>query len=123
MAPAICVTWPLPLHSGQVEEPPPLDPAKQPQVVRVEGTAPASSSTVRSTLDDKFSTEYDLSGGGADNAWTLTMKPSVETALEQKTVDQAIETITQRVFAVAATSPDPSTPKKPTRKRAQADKP
>jgi preprotein translocase subunit SecD len=81
------------------------DPAKQPEVIRVEGTAPASSSVVRSTLDDKFSNEYDLSGGGADNTWTLTMKPSVETALEQKTVDQAIETITDRVNSLGVSEP------------------
>jgi preprotein translocase subunit SecD len=78
---------------------------KQPTVIRVEGTAPASSSTVRSTLDDKFSTEYDLGGGGSDSTWTLTMKPSVETALEQKTVDQAIETITDRVNALGVSEP------------------
>ena len=81
------------------------DPANKPQAVRVEGTAAASSSTVRSTLDDKFSTEYDLAGGGADNTWSLTMKPSVETALEQKTVDQAIETITDRVNALGVSEP------------------
>ena len=81
------------------------DPVKQPEVIRVEGTAPASSSSVQTTLDDKFSTQYDLSGGGADNIWTLTMKPSVETALEQKTVDQAIETITDRVNSLGVSEP------------------
>jgi len=81
------------------------DPTNKPQLLRVEGTAPASSSTVRSALDDKFSSEYDLAGGGADNTWTLTMKPSVETALEQKTVDQAIETITDRVNALGVSEP------------------
>jgi len=81
------------------------DPVKQPEVIRVEGTAPASSSAVQTTLDDKFSTQYDLSGGGADNIWTLTMKPSVETALEQKTVDQAIETITDRVNSLGVSEP------------------
>ena len=81
------------------------DPVKQPEVIRVEGTAPASSSLVRSTLDDKFSNQYDLSGGGADNAWTLTMKPSIEAALEQRTVDQAIETITDRVNSLGVSEP------------------
>jgi len=81
------------------------DPVKQPDVIKVEGTALASSGTVRSTLDDKFLTDYDLSGGGADNSWTLTMKPSIETALEQKTVDQAIETITDRVNALGVSEP------------------
>jgi preprotein translocase subunit SecD len=60
---------------------------------------------VRSTLDDKFSNQYDLSGGGADNTWTLTMRPSVETALEQRTVDQAIETITDRVNSLGVSEP------------------
>jgi preprotein translocase subunit SecD len=73
-------------------------------VVKVEGTSPAASGSVRSTLDDKFSTDYDLSGG-SDNSWTLTMKPNVETALEQKTVDQAIETITDRVNALGVSEP------------------
>jgi preprotein translocase subunit SecD len=81
------------------------DPVKQPELIRVEGTAPASSATVRSTLDDKFSNEYDLTGGGADNSWTLTMKPNVELALEQKTVDQAIETITDRVNSLGVSEP------------------
>jgi preprotein translocase subunit SecD len=81
------------------------DPVKQPEAVRVEGTATASSSAVRSLLDDKFSTEYDLTGGSADNTWTLTMKPSVESALEQKTVDQAIETITDRVNSLGVSEP------------------
>jgi preprotein translocase subunit SecD len=81
------------------------DPVNHPDVIRVEGTAPASSSTVRSTLDDKFSNQYDLSGGSADNTWTLTMKPNIETALEQKTVDQAIETITDRVNSLGVSEP------------------
>src|SRR3984885_3607610 len=80
------------------------DPGKQPEVVKMEGPSPAASGTVRSTLDDKFSTDYDLSGG-SDNSWTLTMKPNVETALEQKTVDQAIETITDRVNSLGVSEP------------------
>jgi preprotein translocase subunit SecD len=81
------------------------DPAKQPQVIRVEGVPAASSSTARSTLDDKFSTQYDVTSGGSDGAFVLTMKPSVQTALEQKTVDQAIETITDRVNALGVSEP------------------
>jgi preprotein translocase subunit SecD len=80
------------------------DPAK-PTVIRVEGTPQASSSTVRSTLDTKYSTEYDLTGGGADNTWTLTMKPMIVTALEKKTVEQAIETIRDRVDTLGVSEP------------------
>ena len=39
------------------------DPAK-PETIRVEGFAAASSNAVRSLLDTKYSTEYDLTGGG-----------------------------------------------------------
>ncbi len=54
------------------------DPAKQPQVVRIEGIPAAGSASARSTLEDKFSTQYDVSSGGSDGAFTLTMKPSVK---------------------------------------------
>jgi len=81
------------------------DPTKQPQVIRIEGTTQAQASTVRSTLDAKYSNEYDLSGGGADNTWTLTMKPPVVSALETKTVEQAIETIRDRVDSLGVSEP------------------
>jgi preprotein translocase subunit SecD len=79
------------------------DPAR-PQVIRVEGVAPASGSAVRSALDTKYSTEYDISGG-SDNTFTLTMKPNIETALEKKTVQQAIETIRDRVDTLGVSEP------------------
>ena len=80
------------------------DPAN-PQLIRVEGTAAGKSSDVRSLIDGKYGTEYDLAGGGADNTWTLTMKPTVETALEAKTVQQAIETIRDRVDTLGVSEP------------------
>jgi preprotein translocase subunit SecD len=80
------------------------DPAK-PTVVHVEGTTQAQSSAVRSALDAKYSTEYDLTGGGADNTFTLTMKATAEKALEQKTVEQAIETIRDRVDSLGVSEP------------------
>ena len=80
------------------------DPNK-PGIVRVEGTSPAQSSSVRSVLDDKYSNEYDVAGGGAENSWTLTMKPAVESTLEEKTVQQAIETIRDRVDTLGVSEP------------------
>jgi preprotein translocase subunit SecD len=79
------------------------DPAK-PQVIRIEGVPPASVAAVRSTLDAKYSNEYDISGG-SDNAFALTMKPNVQTALEKKTVEQAIETIRDRVDSLGVSEP------------------
>ncbi len=89
------------LGFSQVYKPDP----KSPQVIRIEGTDPTQSGTVRSTLDSKYSNEYDLAGGGGENTWMLTMKPSVESALEKKTVEQAIETIRDRVDTLGVSEP------------------
>src|SRR5580698_1085743 len=87
---------------GQAAKP---DPANKPMVIQVTGVAPAKSGAVESLLDNKYSNEYDLTGGGSDGIFTLTMKPSAETALEQKTVQQAIETIRDRVDSLGVAEP------------------
>ena len=89
------------LAFSQVYKP---DPSK-PELVRIEGTAPASASAVRSVLDDKFSNEYDIDSANNDTAFTLTMKQPIETALEEKTVQQAIETINDRVNSLGVSEP------------------
>ena len=63
-----------------------------------------SSNAVRSLLDTKYSNEYDVDSG-SDNSLTLTMKPTVVKALEEKTVQQAIETIRDRVNALGVSEP------------------
>ncbi|HWG19283.1 MAG TPA: protein translocase subunit SecD [Terracidiphilus sp.] len=78
------------------------DPNK-PTVIQIDGTAPASSSTVQSTLDAKYSNDYDINS--ANGAWTLTMKPNVEQDLERRTVTQAIETIRDRVDTLGVSEP------------------
>jgi len=88
------------LTFSQVYKPDP----KRPQVIRIEGAPQASSSAVRSLLDSKYSNEYDVSGG-SDNGYTLTMKPSVQSNLEHKTVQQAIETIRDRVDSLGVSEP------------------
>jgi preprotein translocase subunit SecD len=97
------------LSFTQVYKPYPItrpdDPTAKPEIVRVEGTTQAQAASVRTTLEDKYSSQYDVTGGGADNTWTLTMKPSIETAMEQKTVDQEIETITDRVNSLGVSEP------------------
>jgi preprotein translocase subunit SecD len=80
------------------------DPTK-PEVVKVEGVSPANASAVSSTLDNKYSNEYDVTGTGADGSFTLTMKPSIESSLEEKTVQQAIETIRDRVDTLGVSEP------------------
>ncbi|MGA2848536.1 MAG: protein translocase subunit SecD [Terracidiphilus sp.] len=80
------------------------DPAK-PQVIHIEGTTQAQASTVSNTLETKYSNDYDLTGGGADNTFTLTLKPAAETALKQRTVEQTIETIRERVDSLGVSEP------------------
>ena len=89
------------LTFSQVYKP---DPNK-PEAIRVEGLTPASASAARSLLDTKYSSEYDLAGGGSDTSFVLTMKPLVEKALEDKTVQQAIETVNDRVNSLGVSEP------------------
>jgi preprotein translocase subunit SecD len=89
------------LGYSQVYKP---DPTK-PTVIRIEGIAAGKSSDVRSLLDSKYSNEYDFTGGGSENSLIVTMKPPVEQALEKKTVQQAIETIRDRVDSLGVSEP------------------
>jgi preprotein translocase subunit SecD len=88
------------LTYSQVYKP---DPAR-PDVIKVEGTDPTKASAARSTLDAKYSNEYDVSGG-SDNSFTVTMKPNIVKALNDKTVQQAIETIRDRVDTLGVSEP------------------
>jgi preprotein translocase subunit SecD len=89
------------LTFSQVYKP---DPNK-PEVIRVEGTSPAQSSQVSTLLEGtKYADEYDMSEG-ANNTWTLTMKPLYETDLDKRAVTQAIETIRDRVDQLGVSEP------------------
>lgn len=78
---------------------------KKPDVIRIEGTSPAQSDAVSSLLNStRYSNEYDVSQD-SNNAWTLTMKPLFENDLKQRTVQEAISTITDRVNALGVTEP------------------
>jgi preprotein translocase subunit SecD len=89
------------LSFSQVYKP---DPTK-PETVRIEGTTAAQASAIRTLLDNKYSSEYDVTGGGGDTSFALAMKPLVESALEEKTVQQAIETIRDRVDTLGVSEP------------------
>ena len=79
------------------------NPSK-PELVEIDGVSQANATNARSLFDSKYGNEYDESGG-SDNAFTLTMKPMVEKALEEKTVQQAIETIRDRVDTLGVSEP------------------
>src|SRR5580658_5420566 len=89
------------LTYAQVVKP---DPNK-PELIEVDGTPAAKASDVRSLLDQKFSNEYDIDGNSNETSFTLTMKPLVEKDLEQKTVQQEIETVRERVDSLGTFEP------------------
>lgn len=86
---------------SQVVKPDP----KKPELIRIEGVSPAQSSAAREVLDNKYSNEYDVAGGGADGAFTVTMKPNIEKALDDRTVQNTIEVIRDRVDTLGVAEP------------------
>ncbi|WP_109486634.1 protein translocase subunit SecD [Occallatibacter savannae] len=80
------------------------DPTK-PELIRIEGVNPTQSGAAREVLDSKYSNEYDVAGGGADGAFTVTMKPNIEKALDDRTVQNTIEVIRDRVDTLGVAEP------------------
>lgn len=76
----------------------------RPEFIQIDGVAPASSSQARSLLEQKYGNEYDVAGG-SDTPLTLTMKAQILRQLEEKTVQQAIETINDRVNSLGVSEP------------------
>jgi preprotein translocase subunit SecD len=76
----------------------------RPEVIKVLGTAADRSSDVRSTLNARYGNQYDISGG-ADNSWTLTLKPSQIADIQKRTLSQAIDTIRERIDKLGVNEP------------------
>jgi len=79
------------------------DPSK-PEMIRIEGTSQTAAGSIRALLDSKYSNEFDVSGG-TDAPFVLSLKPLVKKQLEEKTVQQAIETINDRVNSLGVSEP------------------
>jgi len=94
------------LGFSQVYKPTPLtaDGGGRPELIQIDGVSPANVSAVRSLIDQKYGNEYDLNGG-SDGSFQLVMKPQIEQALQAKTVQQAIETIRDRVDSLGVSEP------------------
>ena len=78
------------------------DPNHPEQVV-IQGVPPQSSSDLRTLVQDKLP-EYDATSG-ANNAWTVTMRPTALNDLEKNAVTQAIETIRNRIDQLGVSEP------------------
>src|SRR2546426_1612292 len=79
------------------------DPVNNPDKIVIKGVPPEASADLRSIVSDRLP-EYDLTSG-AENSWTLTMKPQALAELKNRAVTQAIETIRNRIDSLGVTEP------------------
>ena len=79
------------------------DPQNNPDHVMIKGVAPESSAELRRIVQERLP-EYDLASG-AENSWTLAMKPGQLTDLKNRSVAQAIETIRNRIDQLGVSEP------------------
>ena len=79
------------------------DQTNHPEQIAIKGVPSANSSDLRSIVQDRLP-EYDLSSGAGDT-FTLTMKPSVLSDLKNRAVQQAIETIRNRIDKLGISEP------------------
>jgi preprotein translocase subunit SecD len=79
------------------------DPANNPDHIVIKGVPPEASSDLRSLISDRLP-EYDAKSG-PENSWVLTMKPAQLTDLKNRAVQQAIETIRNRVDKLGVSEP------------------
>ncbi len=85
---------------GEISKP---DPMNHPELIALKGVPPEQSSDLRRIITDKFP-EYDLTSG-AQNGWSMTMKPSIAADTKKKAVQQAIETIRNRIDQLGVSEP------------------
>jgi|SRR5580704_14593771 preprotein translocase subunit SecD len=79
------------------------DPVNNPDKIVIKGVPPESTSDLRNLISDRLP-EYDATSG-AENSWVLTMKPQQLTDLKNRAVQQAIETIRNRVDKLGVSEP------------------
>jgi preprotein translocase subunit SecD len=79
------------------------DPANNPDKIVIKGVPPDSTSDLRSIVSDRLP-EYDAASG-ADNTWTISMKPQALQELKNRAVQQAIETIRNRIDSLGVSEP------------------
>jgi preprotein translocase subunit SecD len=79
------------------------DAQKAPDHVVIKGVPPASRTDLLGIVQDRLP-EYDVASG-ADNTFSLTMKPSLLSDMKNKAVTQAIETIRTRIDSLGVSEP------------------
>ncbi len=80
-----------------------LDPVNAPQTITLRGVDIGAAGDLRSIVSDQFG-EYDLVSG-AENSWTVGLKPTVLETIKTRAVQQAIETIRNRIDQLGVSEP------------------
>jgi preprotein translocase subunit SecD len=79
------------------------DPQNNPDKIVIKGVPAEARKDLLDIANDRLP-EYNLTSG-ADNSWTLTMKPQILSDLKNKAVTQAIETIRNRIDSLGVSEP------------------
>ncbi len=85
---------------GEITKP---NPQQDPQTVLIKGVPPESSNELRSLVSDRLP-DYDLTSG-VENSWTVQLKPAAVKDMKDKAVQQAIETIRNRIDQLGVSEP------------------
>ncbi len=79
------------------------DPQNNPDHISIKGVQPSARGDLLSIVQDHLP-EYDITGG-AENSFSMAMKPAMLTDLKNKAVAQAIETIRNRIDQLGVSEP------------------
>ena len=79
------------------------DPANRPEQIVITGVPPGATSDLRSIVQNRLP-DYDAASG-ANNSWTVTMKPTALADTRNRAVQQAIETIRNRIDQLGVSEP------------------
>ncbi len=79
------------------------DPQDHPDQIVIKGVGPEAAGELRDIASNQLP-DYDLASG-AQNTWTLAMKPPALTELKNRAVQQAIETIRNRIDQLGVSEP------------------
>ena len=77
---------------------------KKPELIQVQGTPPDRTGDVRSLLDSRYGAQY-IIASEPNNSWSLTMKQTEVQSIEQRAVQQSIDTIGSRINSLGVTEP------------------
>lgn len=88
------------LPPNSVTKPDPNNPA----LIQVNGVPLDHAADVRSVLESRYGQQYEIASG-ANNTFTLTMKPTAQTDLKKRALDQSIQVIGERVNSLGVSEP------------------